>query len=107
MIDSGNHINPLAILGICSGFSGLCGGLSYLLKVEEGKPFKWGEFVLHSGISAVFGACAYSILDYYGVPAQVSGAICGMAGWMGTRGIRLVEVLVIKRSGVSPEELKK
>lgn len=107
MIEPGNQMHPLAVLGICSGFSGLCGGLSYLLKVEEGKPFKWGEFLLHSGISAVFGAGAFSILDYYGVPPQVAGAICGVAGWMGTRGLRLIEVLIIKRSGVTPEELKK
>ena len=53
-----------AIVAICGAFAGFCGSLSYLLKVEEGKPFSWREFALHTTISAVFGLIAYEILSY-------------------------------------------
>ena len=79
------------------GFATLCAALSYLLKVEEGKPFKWSEFCLHSIISGVFGWIAFQVLAYEGIPADVSCALCGVAGWGGTRLIRLIEVAVKKR----------
>ena len=100
------HLTSLDIAGICGLFAGFCGSLSYFLKVEEGHPFKWSEFVLHTLISAVFGLMTYEILSYYGMPAQVSGALCGMAGWMGTRGARIVEIVIRKRVGVTKEELE-
>lgn len=89
-------MSDLQILGICGGFAGLCGSLSYLLKVEEGKRFSWREFVLHTTISAVFGLIAYEVLSYESFPPQVAGALCGVAGWGGTRLIRIVEILLPK-----------
>lgn len=94
------------ILASVGSFASLCGGLHYLLKVEEGKPFSWKELALHSVISAVCGLICYEILSYEGFPPQLCGALSGLAGWGGTRIIRLIEVVVTKRLGLSKEDLK-
>lgn len=95
-----------AIALISGGFAGVCGALSYLLKIEEGKPFGMWEFLLHTTISAVFGLIAYELLTYQQFPPQVAGALCGVAGWGGTRLIRIFEVLLQKRLGITKEDLK-
>lgn len=102
------------ILGICGAFAGFCGSLSYLLKVEEGKPFSWREFALHTTISAAFGLITYELLSYEDFPPQVAGALCGVAGWGGTRLIRIFEILLPKiaaavlrkKLGITKEDLK-
>ena len=86
------------------GFAWLCGWLSYLLSVQEGKSFKWSEFFLHGAISGTFGLIAFELLSYEGFPANVCGALSGVAGWGGTRFIKL---LLRKKFGVSKEELDK
>lgn len=101
-----NSVPKEAVVFICSGFAGVCGALSYLLKVEEGKPFELKEFLLHTTISAVFGMIAYELLAYENFPPQVAGALCGVAGWGGTRLIRLFEVVLRKRLGVKKEDLE-
>lgn len=100
------HLTSLDIAGICSLFAGFCGALSYFLKVEEGHVFKWSEFILHTIISAVCGLITYELLAFYGVPPQVAGALCGMSGWMGTRLLRILEIVIRKRAGVSKEDLQ-
>lgn len=100
------NLSSIDIAGICALFAGFCGALSYGLKVEEGHKFTWREFVLHTLTSAVFGLMTYEILSYYGMPSQVSGALCGMAGWMGTRGARIAEIVIRKRAGVTKEDLE-
>lgn len=108
------QLSEEAILAICGGFAGVCGSLSYLLKVEEGKPFKWGEFALHTAISAAFGLITYELLSYEDFPPQVAGALCGVAGWGGTRLIRIFEILLPKiaaavlrkKLGITKEDLK-
>ena len=91
-------------------FSVFCGWLSYLLKVQEGKQFIWREFFLHGAISAVSGLVCYEILAYQGFPAALfgtlDGCLAGVAGWGGTRAIRLAEVVIQKRLGVDGEDLK-
>lgn len=93
-------------VGMASGFGGICGWLSYLLKVEEGKKFSFKEFILHGAISAVCGLICYEVLFYEGFPPQLCGALSGMAGWGGTRVIRLLEVVLQKRLGLDKEDLK-
>lgn len=88
-------------------FSGLCGSLSYLLKVTEGQKFSWLEFILHILISSMCGFFTYQILNFYGVPPQVAGALCGMAGWMGTRFLRIIEIAFRKKLGVTKEDMNK
>lgn len=80
------------------GFAGLCGALSYLLKVEEGKEFKWHEFLLHTAISMVAGLIAFEIFTYHGFPPELSGALSGTAGWAGTRIVRIIEILLERRT---------
>lgn len=87
------------------GIAAFCGALSYLLKVEEGKPFKVSELLLHTVISGVFGYLAGCILETQGVPTGSICSLCGVAGWGGTRLIRLLEVAFVKRLGVTREDL--
>lgn len=91
---------------VCSIIGGTGGALSYALKVEEGKPWKWSEFFLHCGISAFAGWVMFQFSVYAGLPAGVAGAVCGVSGWMGTRAIRIAEVVIRKRAGVEKEDMK-
>lgn len=100
------HLSEFDIAAICGGFAAVCGALSYLLKVEEGKVFKWREFALHTVISAICGVVTYEVMHYYGMPSQVAGALCGMSGWMGTRGVRIVEAILYKRAGVKDADTR-
>ena len=108
------NLSESQILGICGTFAAFCGMLSYLLKVEEGKPFKWREFLLHTLISGVFGLITYEVLAFEGFPPQLAGALCGVAGWGGTRVAKIVELLlpkllaalVRKKLGVTKEDLE-
>ena len=88
------------------GFSGLCGSLSYMLKVQEGKPFKWSEFFIHTVASGTFGLMAYELLSYEGFSAEFSAIMCGMAGWMGTRVAHIEEILIRRKLGLSKEDMK-
>ena len=42
---------------VSASFATVCGAFSYLLKRKEGEKFKWAEFILHLGTSAVAGIC--------------------------------------------------
>lgn len=94
------------ILAAAGSFATICGWLSYLLKVQEGKVFSWREFFLHGAISAMCGLISYEILAYEGFPPQLCGALSGLAGWGGTRVLRLIEIVVTKKVGVDKEDLK-
>ena len=90
---------------MCTLIGGGGGAISYALKVQEGKPSRWHEFLLHCGISAFAGWVVYQFSVFAGLPAGVAGAVCGVSGWMGTRAIRIVEVMIRKRAGVDKEDL--
>ena len=94
------------ILASAVGFAAICGWLSYLLKVQEGKAFSWGEFFLHGAISAVCGLISYEVLAYEGFPPQLCGALSGLAGWGGTRALRLAGLVARKRLGIDKEDLE-
>lgn len=99
-------ITEAQALAASGGFAALCGWLSYLLKVQEGQRFSFKEFLLHGAISAVCGLISYELLSYEGFPPNLCGALAGMAGWGGTRLIRLLEIVLEKRLGVSKEDLE-
>lgn len=88
-----------------TGFAGFCGALHYLLRVEEGRQFKWTSLVLHCLISGMCGVITYQILAFYGISHEVAGAMCGLSGWMGTSILRYAEIAVRKRMGVKKEDL--
>lgn len=96
------HTDAMLVSG---GFAGLCGSVSYLLKVTEEKPFSWREFLLHVAASAIFGLIAFEIASFEGMPDGMAGAIAGMAGWMGTRVARIIEVLIRKKLNLSDAEI--
>ena len=100
------NLNTSDYLIISSGFAGLCSALSYLLKVEEGKPFKWTEFFLYIVISAVFGLITFEFLTYKAFPPEFSSAMCGVSGWLGTRIIKIAEIVIRKRLGITKEDMK-
>lgn len=93
-------------LAASGGFAAVCGWLNYLLSVQEGRPFSWREMILHCAISAMCGLISYELLAFEGFPPGVCGALSGMAGWGGTRVIRLLEVVLQKRLGLDKEDLK-
>lgn len=99
-------ITETQALAASGGFAALCGWLSYLLKVQEGQEFSVREFLLHGAISAVCGLICYEVMSYEGFPPNMCGALSGMAGWGGTRLIRLLEVVLQKRLGLDKEDLK-
>lgn len=89
------------------GFSGFCGWLAYMLKVQEGKPFSWGELLLHGAISAVAGLVCFEMLAYAEFPERLCSALSGVAGWGGTRFFKLAWLLVSHRTGVDHETFEK
>lgn len=93
------HLKDITVdLIIAGSFGGGCGLLAYMLKVEEGKPFKWTELALHTAISAVCGLVSFVLFEELaGFSPTVCGAFSGVAGWMGTRFIRILEARVQKR----------
>jgi len=91
---------------MAGGFAALAGSIQYWLKITEGQMFGWKEFLVHVAVSSLCGLIAFPLLQYAGLPAEVCGSLCGLAGWMGTRLIRLAEVLVRKKLGISEEDLK-
>lgn len=99
------ELSDFGVAVVCTLIGGGGGALSYALKVEEGKPWRWHEFLLHCGISAFAGWVMYQFSVFAGLPAGVAGAVCGVSGWMGTRAIRIVEVMIRKRAGVDKEDL--
>lgn len=101
-----DFISKLDYLIISGLFAGLCGALSYLLKVEENRKFVWSEFILHTIISAVFGLIAFEILIFEGFPPELCGALCGMAGWFGTRIVKIIEIMIRKKLGITKREWK-
>lgn len=76
-----------------------------MLKVYEGKRFTWGEFLLHLLVSGVAGVIAYQLLHYLDTPADLTSALCGISGWMGTRMMRIFELLFLRRIGVDSSVL--
>lgn len=93
------HLKEIALdLILVCGFSGLCGVLSYLFAVEEGKPFTWFGLLLHTTISGVCGLIAFALFESLGnFSPTACGAFSGIAGWMGAGLLTLIENKVTKR----------
>lgn len=98
--------NEMKEAGLLTSFASVTGALSYLLQVYEGKRFSWFGFCIHFSVSALAGFLTYLFLHHWATPPDLAGALCGIAGWMGTRMMRIVEILVYRRYGVEPNALK-
>lgn len=89
---------------IVSGlFASVCGALSYFLKVEEGHMFRITEFVVHVLISGASGLITYLLLQSLGMAPNFCAALSGIAGWMGTNAMKMLEILFIKRLGMKDD----
>lgn len=99
------QIEEVRHICVSASFAAVGGALSYLLKRKEGEKFKLTEFILHLGSSAFAGIIAYHIIHYTGLPPEPSGALCGIAGWLGTRVMRIFEIYFANRLGVDKKTL--
>ena len=103
MVDP-DYLKDINELGVCGGFAGVGGALAYLVKVQEGKPFTWGGFLLQIAVSSLAGVIAFKFLHAYGVSSDLTAALCGLSGWMGITILKIAEKLIIftisKRAGV-------
>lgn len=99
------QFESLQTLLMTGGFAGVCGWLSYLLKVQEGKPFHWNELLLHGAISAVAGLVCFEMLAYADFPERLCSALSGVAGWGGTRFFKLIWLLGSHKTGLDHSAL--
>ena len=101
-----NVLKEATNLCIAGGFASFGGLLHYLLKVKEGARFEWGLMFLHMAISAFAGLIAFSGLTQYGADPTFAGSLSGGAGWMGTRFMRILEVVSYKKAEVEKEDVE-
>ena len=95
-----DSFKDLATAGI---FGAAGGGLSYWLKSLERKAFSWGELIAHTLSSAMFGVIAVQLGQGFHVDPSFLGALAGIAGWMGTRCVRIAELVIRQKLGVKDE----
>ena len=98
-------LQEIQIAAIFSLFAAICGILKYLYSVETGQVFTWWGLFIHAAISAASGAATYLLLEGQGVPVNVAGGLCGLAGWMGPLLFRIGEIYIRKFFKVEKEEL--
>ena len=101
----GAFVKEAQNLLIAGAFASLGGLLHYLLKVKEGAKFEWGVMFLHMAISAFAGLISFSGLTHFGADPTFAGSLSGVAGWMGTRFMRILEVVSLKRAQVEKEDV--
>ena len=97
------ELGRVEIAEVCASVGAIGGFLNYWLKVCEGKTFSWKELAMHLSTSAFTGWMVYEILDYIGLPPGVCAALCGMSGWMGTRLLRIAEIIVKTKAGAEKQ----
>jgi len=92
------------IASVCAVFGAVGGYLNYWVKVTEGRTFSLREVIVYTATSAFSGFIAFELLDYLGFPPGVCAALCGMAGWMGTRLLRIGEAIVANKAKAKEEK---
>ena len=84
-------------------FGGAGGALNAWLKAIEQKRFSVVEFLAHTSSSAMFGVMAYQVGAGFHLDPSFLGALSGIAGWMGTRCVRIAELFIKQKLGVKDE----
>lgn len=80
----------------------LLGGLAaYAYKVINGERFSWRTLCLQLIVSIFAGVMMMLIAKNYEWPQEITGAICGMAGWSGSSLIKSLEARFLKRASGS------
>lgn len=88
------------------GLAGATGWANYYSQLGEGKEFSWTEMLRHVGMSMFCGYVAFEFAAWEGCPGEIAGCISGCAGYLGTRLLRIFEIALRKRVGVTKEDLK-
>lgn len=96
-------MSRVQIAEVCAAFAAVGGFLNYWVKVTEGRSFSVREVVVYTATSAFAGFMAFELLDYLGFPPGVCAALCGMAGWMGTRLLRIGEAIIAQKADKAKE----
>jgi type III secretory pathway component EscS len=97
-------MSRVEVSGVCAAFAAVGGYLNYWVKVTEGRPFSLREVIVYTCVSAFAGFMAFELLDYIGFPPGVCAALCGMAGWMGTRLLRIGEAIIKSKTDVEKND---
>ena len=93
---------------IAAAFASICGGIKYLLRVEEGRIFRWPELAVHTVFSFIVGGVSFEFVTYYStIPPDVCGGIAGAAGFYATEITRILKLIVCRKLNVKPEDIEK
>lgn len=101
------EMSRVQIAEVCAAFAAVGGFLNYWVKVTEGRSFSVREVIVYTAVSAFAGFMAFELLDYLGFPPGVCAALCGMAGWMGTRLLRIGEAIVRNKAELGKNDENK
>ena len=86
--------------------AGATGWANYVSQLKESKSFSWLEMFCHVGMSMFCGYAAFELSAWQGYPGEIAGCISGGAGYMGTRLLRIFEVVVMKKTGVTKDDVR-
>lgn len=78
---------------------------AYAYKVINGEKFSWRTLSLQLIVSIFAGFMMMLIAKNYAWPQEITGAICGMAGWSGSSLIKALEARFLNRAS-GGEEVK-
>ena len=97
------HLHDAAADIAISIVFGMAGGLLYYLSaIEEGKVFKWRTCILQMATSGFCGVITFiCFVHLAGFSPDVCAAFSGISGWMGNRGLKLIEDGLKKRAGIN------
>nr|DAE22973.1 MAG TPA: LydA holin phage, holin superfamily III [Siphoviridae sp. ct2u94] len=71
---------------------------AYAYKVLSGDAFSWRTLCLQMIVSVFAGFLMMLLAIYWQWPQEVTGAICGMAGWSGSSLIKTLEKRFLQKA---------
>jgi uncharacterized membrane protein YagU involved in acid resistance len=71
---------------------------AYAYKVLSGESFSWRTLCLQMIVSIFAGFLMMLLAVYWQWPQEVTGAICGMAGWSGSSLIKALEKRFLQKA---------
>ncbi|MEL4016875.1 hypothetical protein M975_1900 [Buttiauxella brennerae ATCC 51605] len=74
---------------------------SYAYRVINGARFSWVMLALQLIISLFAGSLMMLAAMHYKWPMEVTGAICGLAGWSGSTLIKALESRLLNKAGAA------
>jgi len=83
---------------IALGMTVLGAVAAYAYKVLSGDAFSWRTLCLQLIVSIFAGFLMMLLATYWKWPQEVTGAICGMAGWSGSSLIKALEKRFLQKA---------